>query len=273
MFPKIVDTKYLATHAEGDLNASPTLQEIAEGLGRQRLPNIATHPDHAKYQETEAFHEAGYDSLLTATIMIKLAAKLGAEKKKQEPSADPSGTSKATVKKPAKPVVEDVPDIVRDRQEKVTKPVPLPPVQKSEEEAEREKENQRLKRKNKKKSKKARVAEERRLRTGNIFDSLREMRINPEDSTESSTNEEETAIDFDTAEAQTTWEEAPAAAAGSWENEEFVQDKTGWVPIDQAERHAMEFIPKLDDKRFWGEFGNKLRVFGTEEAVLKIANW
>lgn len=42
LFPKIVDTKYLATHAEGDLNASPTLQEIAERLEKQSLPDIGT---------------------------------------------------------------------------------------------------------------------------------------------------------------------------------------------------------------------------------------
>jgi len=40
LFPQIVDTKYLATHAEGDLNASPTLQEIAEKLEKQPLPDI-----------------------------------------------------------------------------------------------------------------------------------------------------------------------------------------------------------------------------------------
>jgi poly(A)-specific ribonuclease len=40
LFPRIVDTKYLATHAEGDLNASPSLQEIAEKIEKQPLPVI-----------------------------------------------------------------------------------------------------------------------------------------------------------------------------------------------------------------------------------------
>ena len=70
------------------------------------------------------------------------------------------------------------------------------------------------------------------------------------------------------------WAEPPAVEAGSWENEGYVQDKTGWVPIEQSERHAMEMIPKLEtDSVFWREFGNTLRVFGTEEAVLRIAEW
>jgi poly(A)-specific ribonuclease len=34
----------------------------------------------------------------------------------------------------------------------------------------------------------------------------------------------------------------------------------------------MELMPKFDEP-FWGEFGNTLRVFGTEETVLKIAEW
>ena len=43
-FPRIIDTKWLATHAGGDLNVSPTLQEIAEGLEDQPLPEIGMHP-------------------------------------------------------------------------------------------------------------------------------------------------------------------------------------------------------------------------------------
>jgi poly(A)-specific ribonuclease len=253
------------------LNASPTLQEIAEGLSKQRLPRIATHSDHAKYQETEAFHEAGYDSLLTATIMIKLAAKLGTEKKKQAASTDLGAASEEDVMKSAKFVAEDVPDVVRDGQEKVAKPVPLPPIDQAAVEVQPE--NKQKKRKNRKKSKTVKEAEVRRFHTKNIFDSLREMRTNPEDGTESSAAEEDAAVNFDDVEASATWDEAPAAATGSWADEEFVQDKTGWVPIEQADRHAMEFIPKLDDAEFWTEYGNTLRVFGTEEAVLKIADW
>ena len=39
-FPKVIDTKYLSTYAEGDLNASPTLQEVAEKHDSQPLPDI-----------------------------------------------------------------------------------------------------------------------------------------------------------------------------------------------------------------------------------------
>ncbi|KAH4202979.1 hypothetical protein HBI49_140010 [Parastagonospora nodorum] len=256
-FPKIVDTKYLATHAEGDLNASPTLQEIAEGLTKQPLPDIVTHTDHSKYQEKEAFHEAGYDSLLTATIMIRLAAKLGAEHEKKHPS------NIAPLTNGAKNTNGDLEDFIRDGREKAQKPVALPPL------ADISAVTGRQKRKQKKKVK-SKEATDRRAKTKNMFDNLRDLSLDPE-ADEAASPESEPAIDFEDAEA---WKGEPAAEAGSWENELFVQDKSGWVPIEQSERHVMEMIPKLDgDSAFWKEFGNTLRVFGTQEAVLKIADW
>ena len=271
LFPKIVDTKYLATHAGGDLNASPTLQEIAEGLSDQLMPNIVTHVDHSKYHETEKFHEAGYDSLLTATIMLRLAAKIGAERAKQETAANASDISDGSFKS-AQSTINNVDDIVRDGREKVVKPVPLPPV----EEPADQSENEKKRKSKKKKDKKAKETDTRRFHTKNIFDSLRELRVNPEGDS-SAAEEDDDALDFNTVEAGPSgaWAEEPdaaAAAASSWQNQVYVQDKTGWVPIEQSERHAMEIIPSFDSA-FWNEFGNTLRVFGTEEMVLKIADW
>jgi poly(A)-specific ribonuclease len=252
LFPKIVDTKYLATHAEGDLNASPTLQEIAEGLSDQPLPCIVTHPDHSKYQEKEAFHEAGYDSLLTATIMIRLAAKLGVKQKKQ--ANQPNGINKNSIPPPTNGGMQD---FLRDGREKVHRPIPLPPIEAIEPPTGRQKRRQ-----NRKKNK---PSNEGRLHTKNIFDSLRQMRLDPD----APLSPESPTLDFEDAE---TWDGGQIAAAGSWENEIYVQDKSGWVPIEQSERHAMELMPAFDEA-FWTEFGNTLRVFGTEEAVLRIAEW
>ncbi|CAE7187833.1 hypothetical protein P3342_008824 [Pyrenophora teres f. teres] len=276
LFPKIIDTKYLATHAEGDLNASPTLQDIAMRLSTQPLPHIITHADYPKYQDTEAFHEAGYDSLLTATIMIKLAAKLGAERGEEVPaplSGIPPGKAKIPAPTPepyptisngtktsAEQSAELVEDMVKDGREKVQKPVPLPPV----ETPQPAKANKRAR--NKKGSKKNKETEQRRFETKNIFDSLREMTLNPE--TGSSSNEDEEIRH----EPQTATWDKQTEAAGSWENDVYVQDKTGWVPLEQVKRQSGELIPAFNSK-FWCEFGNTLRVFGTEEAVLKIADW
>jgi poly(A)-specific ribonuclease len=78
LFPTIVDTKYLATHNCGNINPASSLEQIEETLRTQQIPSIQIHADHTKYVGKEAFHEAGYDSLLTARVMILLSAKLEA---------------------------------------------------------------------------------------------------------------------------------------------------------------------------------------------------
>ena len=282
--PRIVDTKYLATHAEGDLNASPTLEDIAKSLQDQPLPRIVTHEDHAKYNNVEAFHEAGYDSLLTATIMLRLAAKLGAERKAEDLPVDAAQRDRrepepAKPAKPAKPALgreaseggikltTDLPeDFIADGREKVQHPIAVPPV-----EPETTATNGRKNRKNKRKNKTASKEEvaTRRFETRNLFDALQASSL--EDSAAASTSEEE--LDFDnlpTAESET--EINGNGVAGSWADEVFVQDESGWVPIQKVERGRMEMIPTFDD-RFWDKFGNKLRVFGTEEREMRIAEW
>lgn len=77
LFPNVVDTKYLATHECGDLNPSSSLGDIELELRSIRKPEIILHQYHRKYQD-EAPHEAGYDSYLTARIMIQLSTKLEA---------------------------------------------------------------------------------------------------------------------------------------------------------------------------------------------------
>lgn len=270
LFPKIIDTKYLATHAEGDLNASPTLQEIAEGLSKQQLPLIVTHPDHKKYEDTEAFHEAGYDSLLTATIMLRLAAKLGAERKEKVLAPPMAPSSEGRSSKAVKSKAADVGDFVRDGREKVGNSIQLPPVAQASE-FELPTNNNKRRSRRKKGGKKATEAADRRFRSKNMFDQLRELSLDPEAEVDSPSAEEEPALDYDAIEAA-KWDERQDEVAGSWENEVHVQDKTGWVPIEQQRRQSMELIPAFDSK-FWDEFGNKLRVFGTQEAVLEIAGW
>ena len=190
--------------------------------------------------------------------MIRLAAKLGVEHEKQHPSKIAPLTNGAKNTN----ANGDLQDFIRDGREKVQKPVALPPVADLSVTG-------RQKRKQKKKAK-SKEATERRAKTKNIFDNLRDLSLDPE-AEEAASPESEPVIDFEDAE---TWKDEPAANAASWENQLFVQDKSGWVPIEQSERHAMEMIPNLDgDSAFWKEFGNTLRVFGTQEAVMKIADW
>ncbi|KAJ6196309.1 ribonuclease H-like domain-containing protein [Bipolaris maydis] len=264
LFPKIIDTKYLATFAEGDLNASPTLQDIAQGLSSQPLPDIITHADHPKYQDIEAFHEAGYDSLLTATIMIKLAARLGVERGEKILPPLLQNLTNGADSRSNLTTNENVPDFVKDGREKVERPIPLPPVENPE-----AKQSKKQRKKNKQANKKAGQT---RFQTKNVFDALSEMSLNP-DTTPLSTDDEEaepmeTKKDYQNGKLDEQTSQSP----GSWENATPVQNTTGWAPLEQVERQPMELIPHFDSK-FWAEFGNTLRVFGTEEAVWKIATW
>ena len=76
LFPIIVDTKYMATHNCGDINPQSSLEQIAEKLAEQQKPSVITHEHYNKYTDTTAFHEAGYDSMLTAEVAVRLSAKL-----------------------------------------------------------------------------------------------------------------------------------------------------------------------------------------------------
>ncbi|KAF1927303.1 CAF1-domain-containing protein [Didymella exigua CBS 183.55] len=279
--PRIVDTKYLATHDEGDLNASPTLEEIARGLQKQQLPTTVTHEDHGKYNELEAFHEAGYDSLLTATIMLRLAAKLGAER------SEPTESIEDTTVRPAKPALggeaseggislaqgplaSNFP-AGRDR---VQTPIAVAPGSTL-----TARKNRRAKRKNN-----AKTEEQTRHRfaTKTVFEKLRELSV--ADAAASGSEEEEgegEELDHDTLHANGNRrgqgqgqgeDDDGTRPTGTWADEEYVQDETGWVPIQTRARAEMEFIPHFSSS-FWHGFGNRLRVFGTEERELSIAPW
>lgn len=212
----------------------------------------------------EAFHEAGYDSLLTATIMLRLATKLNVEHVKQSIPQNSSNVSEKDSFKSAKSNIDDADDFVRDGREKITAPIPLPPLEKShtKDEAQTKKKQRNNRRKNKK-NKSSPEETQRRFQTKNIFDNLRDMSNNPDEADLSSTE------DHDTLPPEYTEE---STEQNSWQGEVYIQDTTGWVPIEKAERDAMEMIPPFESD-FWKGFGNTLRVFGTEEAVLKIADW
>ena len=67
------------THNCGNLNPMSSLDGIEEALRVQVKPAIEVHKDHGKYVGEEMYHEAGYDSYLTARVMILLSAQLEAK--------------------------------------------------------------------------------------------------------------------------------------------------------------------------------------------------
>lgn len=78
LFPMIVDTKYLATHNCGDLIPASSLPDIEAMLRSQQKPELILHNDYGKYAKYELPHEAGYDSYLTARVVIQLSTRLEA---------------------------------------------------------------------------------------------------------------------------------------------------------------------------------------------------
>ncbi|KAF2798585.1 CAF1-domain-containing protein [Melanomma pulvis-pyrius CBS 109.77] len=276
LFPKIVDTKYLATFAGGDLNASPTLQDIAEGLEKQKLPDIVTHADHGKYHNTKAFHEAGYDSLLTATVMLRLSAKVDVDRQEKLGVGTETDTDVSF-----KDALEEQGGVsLIDDQDKILEPVTLPPIAdlsasiapsdlntplegiddpKEEKLENLEKpDGKKKKKKSKKRKNKGTVNEKTtdgKFSSSNLFDRLQELSLNSE-----------TGGDWEAM-------EQPERQQGSaWKDVPYLQDKTGWMAVETMEREPMELMPEFDSE-FWQEFGNKLRIFGTQELVLKIADW
>jgi poly(A)-specific ribonuclease len=109
LFPMVVDTKYMATHLCGNINPTSSLTEIETSLRLQPSPRIHMHKLHSKYAEQEAFHEAGYDSYLTARVMILLSAKLEAAGSyvRENPSESESDSYHTAVE----PSIEDVEEV------------------------------------------------------------------------------------------------------------------------------------------------------------------
>lgn len=78
-WPTIIDTKYMATHNCGDINPASSLEEIARQLAYPEVQLDVLDELHSKYKDVEVFHEAGFDSYLTAQVAVRLSMKLERE--------------------------------------------------------------------------------------------------------------------------------------------------------------------------------------------------
>ncbi|KAL6717015.1 hypothetical protein ACLMJK_004929 [Lecanora helva] len=80
LFPMVFDTKYLADKINDN---SPFYNSSLEGLNQElsRLPFpvVEVPPEHSKYEFHSPVHEAGFDSFLTAKVLIRLAARVASE--------------------------------------------------------------------------------------------------------------------------------------------------------------------------------------------------
>lgn len=78
LFPVIIDTKFLATEDSATWNNASDLRWVEKGVRLQETPKIDVPGEFDRYQSSSSTfeHEAGYDSLLTAQIAIKLPVKM-----------------------------------------------------------------------------------------------------------------------------------------------------------------------------------------------------
>jgi CAF1 family ribonuclease len=83
LFPAVVDTKYLASLSK-ELRFNSSLQTVEKEMQAEKVPAIEVPAAFDRYVWGEHFHEAGFDSFMTAKIAIKLCAKLEREGKLRE---------------------------------------------------------------------------------------------------------------------------------------------------------------------------------------------
>ena len=76
LFPAVVDTKFIASFGTGWHSTSLQDVELELNTDGTGVPLIETPVDFDRYTVGQKLHEAGFDSLLTAKIAIKLSAKL-----------------------------------------------------------------------------------------------------------------------------------------------------------------------------------------------------
>ncbi|KAI9737154.1 MAG: hypothetical protein M1834_000747 [Cirrosporium novae-zelandiae] len=73
LFPRIIDTKYLATYSNASVNEPSSLETLWDRFKDAEGPIIDMASSHMKYMGSSPLHEAGYDSMLTAKVMIILS--------------------------------------------------------------------------------------------------------------------------------------------------------------------------------------------------------
>ncbi|ETN43161.1 uncharacterized protein HMPREF1541_02319 [Cyphellophora europaea CBS 101466] len=83
LWPGVVDTKHIASLGNRRWG-NTSLDEVEADLSSEKYPVIEIPRGYGRYLHTTSNHEAGYDSLLTANIAIKIPAKMEREDKYQE---------------------------------------------------------------------------------------------------------------------------------------------------------------------------------------------
>ena len=102
-FEAIIDTKWIATFKTGQFE-STTLESIEYQLRSQPIPKVQVAEGFDKYVSNEVYHEAGFDSYMTALAAIKLAAKRKANGAEHEAGAS---LDLFGIERPRNPISQD----------------------------------------------------------------------------------------------------------------------------------------------------------------------
>ena len=234
------------------------------------------HPDHTKYERTEPDHEAGYDSLLTATIMIRLSAKLDVQGGYSTVDAD--GIYHTALEHQVDPETNDpeaAPSTNTNNNTTESENVSQTELQQSEL-AEEEAGSSpaqvvalktTTKRRKKKRNKAAPPEPPAPIPTqfahSTIFDKLSQLSDQDSEPLESISHPP-SQLPSQTQPQTQNENQVPA-----WDKP--LEDPNGemYELQDRIQRRPMEIMPEFGSE-FWGVYGNKLRIFGTQQGVLDL---
>lgn len=312
LFPVVIDTKYMATHNCGDINPRSSLQEIADQLELQQYPLIETHKDHRKYEDTTAFHEAGYDSMLTAQIALRLSTKLEAAGAYVDDTSDPGSADEvggvklngaaaaftpgdkhsqiritpvltSAISMPIRELIgegnnhsPDPVSAIRDDAADVESASTMSKssasgsviaIKTGAETTKHKKKNNNNNKKKKQHSKKnsalASPPQLGRFAHATAFDQLQDTAEEEDES------DEEEILQFDDLPSSTAYAAAPVVADTDGASEGGIVKPEDW-DTPWWRRETGKAMPRFDSD-FWRVYGNKLRVFGTQEGVCLLA--
>ncbi|KAI9845244.1 MAG: hypothetical protein M1837_004999 [Sclerophora amabilis] len=266
LFPMIIDTKWLFTfHSEqGTLGSS--LQEIDEGLQKQETPSIETHIAHQRYLMKDMSHEAGYDSFLTAKILIKLASNINAEGTVALPISDSEGESPrggVLLRPPFSQTTDRKARYALDPSLESHSRVPNQEASLCTDETLDPTKRTALRPNRASKAKKAtRKTKNTKFGSAGMFDSLTDLPTDEEEVDWSTHQMHPIAVEQNSASKKSKMKSAKVSntAEEDWSSKEAQHD---------SGRALSPLIPPFDDI-FWQFFGNKLRVFGTQEGICDL---
>ncbi|KAF9570497.1 hypothetical protein EC968_001771 [Mortierella alpina] len=103
-FPNVMDTKYVSYTAEAlrGMSYDSSLGGLENLVGSVQFigcPSIVPHYRHQKYMSSDRSHEAGYDSYITGSIMIRMLAYIARNDSSAQPSALVESRSKTAPEK------------------------------------------------------------------------------------------------------------------------------------------------------------------------------